>query len=118
MASAYTRSCSNDNTLDKGCFGLTHFEERYWCILWIYISCGLIGVEILLYLLYILVGKLKYRAAVKASEANTADPLLNASVYACLFKPFSNTPLFSSRILEQGQYATCLVGCRLLTPTA
>jgi len=90
MASAYTRSCSNDNTLDKGCFGLTHFEEKHWCIIWIYISCGLIGVEILLYLFYVLIGKLKYRAAVKASEAKTADPLLNASVYACLFKPLSS----------------------------
>lgn len=108
MASAYTRSCSNDNTLDKGCFGLTHFEEKHWCIIWIYISCGLIGVEILFYLLYILIGKLKYRAAVKASNENPTETLINATVYACLFESLSDMPLFSRLILEPGQYTLFL----------
>lgn len=86
MASAYTRSCSNDNYLDANCFGLTHPEEKRWCILWILISCGLIGVELLLYLIYFVIGKIKYRRAVNASNPEATDDLLNATVYACLFE--------------------------------
>ena len=86
MASAYTRSCSNDNYLDANCFGLTHPEEKRWCILWILISCGLIGVELLLYLIYFVIGKIKYRRAVNASNPEATDDLLNATVYACVFE--------------------------------
>ena len=46
-ASAYTRSCSNDAPVDLNCFGPTHFQQMYWCIQWIYISIGLMGVSVL-----------------------------------------------------------------------
>ena len=95
MASAYTRSCSNDNYLDAGCFGLTHPEEKRWCVIWILISCGLVGLELLLYLIYFVIGKIKYRRAVNASNPEATDDLLRATVYACLFED----PPISARFL-------------------
>ena len=52
-ASAYTRSCSNDYLTAHDCFGLTHIEEKMWCIWWIAISVVLLVLEILVCVLFL-----------------------------------------------------------------
>ena len=46
-ASAYTRSCSNDYTVDAKCFGPTRREAKMWCFILIHISFGLVLIELL-----------------------------------------------------------------------
>ena len=46
-ASAYTRSCSNDYSIDAQCFGPTRREEKWWYFILIHVSLGLVLLELI-----------------------------------------------------------------------